>query len=445
MQWKSTLLDNFSMKRLIIAVLAAGLCCWGIWQAARVGFARTLDDYAIKQRRENATDAVLSLATISNAKGAVDRAVALLPADAESHAARAEVLQRIEDYEQARDEFARAVQLRPRDYYLWMLLGVTRDQNQDQAGALRALEQAVALAPSYAQPRWQLGNLLLRMGQVDRAFVELRQAAQSNLSLWPNVDDLAWGVYGRDANAVVGVIQPETDSARMALALFFARHSQGAAALDQFRATRAKSDKRSESLLDELLKARAFREAYEVWAVMHGVPLTDGPLTGVTAIRDGSFEDKLTVGQTGFGWQIMPDIVNVVMSIDEGAHQSGTRSLRLDFRGNSNPTSPLVTQIVLVHPRTRYHLGLAALSKDFVSAADPVITLIDASDPKDAVLAQSPPLRSDPNVWREFAIDFTTNEGTRAITITLARQTCANNPCPAFGTVWIDTVLLESR
>ena len=255
------------MKHLVIAVLGAGLCCWGIWQAARVGFARTLDEYAVKQRRDNATEAVLSLAAVSNAKGAVDRAVALLPADAESHAARAEVLQRIEDYEQARDEFERAVQLRPRDYYLWMLLGVTRDQNQDQAGALRALEQAVALAPSYAQPRWQLGNLLLRMGQLDRAFDELRQAAQSNPSLWPNVDDLAWGVYGRDANTVVRVIQPQTDSARMALALFFARHNQATAALEQFRAIRVKSDNGTEGLLDQLLKARAFGEAYEVWTV----------------------------------------------------------------------------------------------------------------------------------------------------------------------------------
>src|SRR6266851_680002 len=135
------------MKRIISTVLASAFCCWGTWQAAKIGFARTLDEYA-----------------------------------------------------QARDEFQRAAQLRPRDYYLWMLLGVTSDQSGDQEGALRALRQAVALAPSYARPRWQLGNVLLRMGQLDQAFVELRQAAQSNPSLWPNVDDLAWGAYGRDAN-----------------------------------------------------------------------------------------------------------------------------------------------------------------------------------------------------------------------------------------------------
>jgi tetratricopeptide (TPR) repeat protein len=427
-------------KRLIIAVLASVLCGWGIWQTARVGLARTLAQYAARQRGDNSADFVLWLARVNTENGAGDRAVALLPGDAETHFARGNVLQRLEDYPQARDEFERAVQLRPRDYYLWMLLGITRDDNRDQEGALRALRQSVALAPSYAQPRWQLGNLLLRMGQSDQAFVELRRAAESTPSLWPNVDDLAWGIYGHDAGAVVRVLRPASDTARMALALFFARHNQGAAALDQFRLTNVKSDESTESLLGELLQARAFREAYEVWARTHGVPLTDGGL-----IRDGGFEGVLTIGQTGFGWQITPNVVNVAMSIDEGAHQNGARSLRIDFRGNSNPQSPLITQIILVKPLTHYHFGLAALSKDFVSAADPVITLIDASDPKNVVLAQSPPLRSEPNVWRGFAIDFTTNEGTQAITITLARQACANDPCPAFGTVWLDSVVLTAR
>jgi tetratricopeptide (TPR) repeat protein len=430
-------------KRIIIALVASFLCCWGIWQAARVGFARTLDQYAASGRRDNAATVVAKLAAVSDPKSAADKSVGILARDAESHFARAEVLQLTGDYAPAREEYEAAVQLRPRDYYLWMLLGVSRDQNQDQAAALRALRQAVALAPSYAQPHWQLGNLLLRTGQPDQAFDELSRAALSNPSLWPNVYDLAWGFYGRDAATVVRSMRPETDTARMALALFFARHAQGAAALDQFRASRVRNPRTLESVLDELLKARAFAEAYEIWSGLHGIPLTDPGTPAV--IRDGGFEGVLTVGQTGFGWQITPDVANVAMSIDEGTHQSGARSLRIDFRGNSNPAASLVTQIVLVKPATHYHLGLSALSKDFVSAADPVITLVDASDPNRTVLATSPPLRSDPNVWREFAVDFNTNAGTRAITFTLARQTCANNPCAAFGTIWLDSFTFEAR
>jgi hypothetical protein len=317
-----------------------------------------------------------------------------------------------------------------------------RDQNQDQEGALRALRQSVALAPYYAEPHWQLGNLLLRMGQMDEAFSELRQAAIANPFLWPNVIDLAWGVYRHDAGAVVRVLHPETDTARMPLALFFARNNQSAAAFDQFRqfhSMGAASRNSTDALLDSLLQAKAFTEAYEVWARLKNLPLTSAG-----ELRDGGFEEAIVFGKSGFGWQIAQDNPNVTMSFDEGEHQSGKRSVRIDFRGNSNPTSPLLSQLMLVKPLTHYHVGVFALSKDFVSAADPIITLVDASDPKGTVLAQSPPLHSDPGVWREFAIDFATNAGTQAITISVARQGCANNPCPAFGTVWLDSISIST-
>jgi len=413
------------MKRVLIATLASLACSWAIWEAARTGIARTSAERA----------------ELTAEIGAADRAVKLAPNDAEAHFARGEVLQSREDYSGASVEFERAVQLRPRDYFLWLMLGVTRDQNQDQEGALRALRQAVALAPSYAPPRWQLGNLLLRMGQYDEAFAEMRRAAIGNPKLWPNVIDLAWGIYDGDVDAVVRVIQPQNEEARRSLALFLARHNQAAAALDQFRQTAISAKAKNETLLDELLKARAFNEAYEVWATIHGLSLRtlpDGRVSD-TGFRDGGFEEPITVGQPGFGWQITPSVGNGTMSVDTNEHQSGSRSLRIDFRGNSSPTSPLLTQSVLVKPRTHYRLSFAAQSREFVSASLPVITVTDASDPKNTVFAQSPPLSSDKNGWHEFALDFTTGAQTLAMTISLSRQSCAQDPCPAFGVLWLDS------
>jgi hypothetical protein len=83
------------------------------------------------------------------------------------------------------------------------------------------------------------------------------------------------------------------------------------------------------------------------------------PLTTASEIRDGSFEGTLTVGQSGFDWQVTPNVPNVTMSVDEAEHQSGARSLRIDFRGNSNPATALITQTILVKPQTRYHLSMA--------------------------------------------------------------------------------------
>ena len=416
--------NNLTARRIVIAMLALAFCCWAIWQSARIGIARTASRNV----------------TLGDLTSPIDRAVKLSPADAEVHYARGDVLQNTQDYAQAKIEFERAVQLRPRDYFLWVVLGVARDADGDREGALRALRQAVALAPNYARPRWQLGNVLLRRGQIDEAFLELRNAAHSDPTTLPVVIDLAWGIYGHDPQSVATVLQPENDSTRLALALFFARHNQPAAAAEQFLLTKGKAGAKGEVLLDELLKARAFGDAYQVWARMRGVSVTNP----VGVFVDGDFEGLLASGQAGFGWQIAPSITNVEMSVDTSERHSGARSLHIEFRGNSNPGAPLLTQLIMVNPQTRYRISFAASSKDFVSAASPIVTITDASDPKNAPLAQSPPLAPDKGGWRSFTLDLTTSAATRAILVSVARQSCANDPCPAFGALWLDAFSMDT-
>jgi hypothetical protein len=338
-------------------------------------------------------------------------------------------------------EFERAVQLRPHDYYLWLMLGVTRDFSLDHAGAVRALRQSVALAPTYARPRWQLGNVLLRQGDFDQAFAELRQAAHSDPTTLPIVIDLAWGIYQHNPRQVAAVLQPENDSTRMGLALFFAKHGQSAAAVEQFLLTKAVSDEKAEDLLSELLAAKAFSEAYQVWARMRGTSAAN-PI-GVFA--DGGFEGWLAAGQKGFGWQISPDLTNVEMSLDTSEHQSGARSLRIGFHGNSNPGAPLLIQLVLVKPLTAYRVSFAALTKDYVSAAAPAIAISDVSEAKSVILAQSPALLTPQGGWQQFTMDFSTGAATHAVAISLARQPCANDPCPAFGALWLDSFEIGTR
>jgi hypothetical protein len=416
---------SITTKRIIIAIVASAGCCWAIWQSARSGLARTLGETAL----------------ITSQVDTADRAVKLSPTDAEPHCVRGVLLERAEDYPQAQLEVERAVQFRPRDFSIGLLLGITRDQNQDQDGALLAFRQSTALAPAYAQPHWLLGNLLLRMEQTDEAFAELRAASSSNPELLPNVIDLAWGIYHGDVNAVLSAVSAQTDGACLELAIFFARHKQSTAAADQFFLARAAPSQKAEPLLAELLNARAFGDAYRVWARMHGVSAIDG----LGTIRDVGFENPITVGQSGFGWQITPGITNVTMSVDAAEHQSGSKSLRIDFRGNSIPSQPLLTQFILVKPQTKYHLSFAAMSRDMVSAGLPAITVKDASDSAHALLGQSLPLRSDVAGWREFSIDITTGAKTDAILLSVERQTCNADPCPAFGALWLDSFSIDGR
>lgn len=412
-------------RRIIIAVLASAALVWAIWQAENTGRARALAEEA------DQTDDLAG----------ADRAVKLSASDPDTHAVRGGVLQRAGEYAQAVTECRRAVQLRPRDYFLWMLLGVTEDLNNDQDAALAALRHSVSLAPTYARPRWQLGNLLLRAGQTDQAFVELGKAAVGDSELLPNVIDLAWGIYHGDMIAVQAAVPLRTDAARIEFAIFLARHKQNKAAADQFAFVHDASSNRSEALLSELLTARAFADAYRVWAQMRGASATDA----IGSVRNGGFEEPLTVGESGFGWQIVPDIANVKMSVDGTEHQSGSKSVRIEFGGNSTPSQPLLTQLVLVKPLTRYHLSFAAMSRDIVSAGLPVVILKDASDTAAALLGQSAPLRSDAAGWRDFSIDIVTGAKTETILLSVERQNCSTAPCPAFGTMWLDSVSIASH
>jgi hypothetical protein len=414
------------IKRALIAIVGSCVCGWAIWQAARTGAAR----------------AAAESAELTGEISVADRAIRFGPNDAEAHFARGQALQGKDDFAAAALEFEHAVRLRPRDYFLWLMLGVTRDENQDQEGALRALRQAVKLAPAYAPPHWQLGNLLLRMGSSDDAFTELRLAASANPNLWPNVIDLAWGIYQGDPSAVIAVTRPQTDRARLELAIFMARHGQPAVALNQFRQTAISAGAQSEMLISELLQTKAFNEAYEVWAVTRGLS-GSSPANAVSLIRNSGFEGPIVIDQAGFDWKTASNTPTLAMSIDVNQPYSGARSLRIEWRGDSDPTNPLLTQLVLVQRQSHYRLKFAVRSREFVSASSPEITIKDASDLQEKILAQSGPLTSEQTGWREITLDFVTGPQTEAITVSLSRQGCAQSPCPAFGVLWLDSFSIQ--
>src|SRR5262245_8570441 len=409
------------MKHLVLAGLGVALCTFGIWQAVRVGTARSLAHEALHTGD-------LSLA---------DKGVSLAPNDAETHAARGVILQSRENYQEACRELERAIQLRPRDYFLWMLLGVSRDLKQDQDGAVLALRQAIALSPAYAKSHWLLGNLLLRMNNPAEAFPELRFAAASDESLLPNVIDLAWGFHRGDPAQTLAEVGPQSDNARMALAIFFAGHKQPGAALEQFRAVASPSAEAAQNLVSALLSARAFVEAYTVWTSAQHLPLT------LPSLLNANFEDEIALGQNGFGWQINSASPNVVLSADPTHFKNGQKSLRVDFHGDAPPEDGPVSELIVLKPKTSYRLTFQALSKDFVSTGAPAVVVTDVSDPGNPLMGQSTAL-SEAQECREFAVDFTTGEHTNAVRVVLLRRGCSNNPCAAFGTVWLDSFTLQT-
>lgn len=397
-------------------------CLFAIKTAATYGFSRILVTYSL---------------TAGNL-AAAEKAIQLTPKDAEAHFAGAALMSLSGAPDRAMLEFERAVALRPDDYGLWSELGLLRDQMGDSDGAVATFDEAIKRAPYYSQPRWNRGNVLLRKGQYESAFNDLSHAAQSNPELIPGLIDLAWSVSRGDVTTTEQLAQIKGDRMRIAFARFLARHGRAEEVFAQIGDADVPDAIRRE-LVEQLLAKGAFEEAFEVWKVTDRVG--SGKETTRPLIYDGGFEGPLAFDQGGFGWRVPRQLDAISISLDSGAPDSGSKNLRIDFSGTSNPGWVLVSQVILVEPSKRYKVNFAGRSQDVITGGLPILTISDASGDK-KVLGQSRPLEKGTSDWQVFNLEFTTTPSTEAVVLTLQRENCTM-PCPIFGSISLDSFSIE--
>lgn len=374
--------------RIALAILGIVACLYLMQAAARVGFSRLLSRYAV----------------IANSLPAADEAVRLSPNDPEAHRVRAAVLTRLQMPAEAIKSLESATTLRYRDDYLWLDLANAREELGDTEGALAALDQAVRWAPYYAHTHWQRGNLLLRMGRPDEAFAELRKAATANRSYLPNLIDLAWGTSNANIRATEQLIQ-------------------------------IKDDKERDTLVQFLFRAKAFRAAFEVWRTP-GQPNLSEP-----ALFNGGFEEQFVLNHSGFGgWTLSPEKNGTRLALDVSEPFAGARSLQIKLDGAWTPSTPLLSQTVLVEPYKTYRVSFSVKTKDLVTGGPPVFTVTDALNNQLLGKSENFPAADS---WLTLDFEFTTLATSEAAVIRLQRHNCDSSPCAIFGTLWLDEISIE--
>jgi tetratricopeptide (TPR) repeat protein len=416
---------GFVAVRLLVAAIIILSCSFAMISSWRAGVGRLL---AMDVSRNGQT-------ALNVQRDQANRAVELSPQDPESHSVRALVSYRSNDLKTTIVELEQSVALRPRDYLLWLQLGRARDEAGDVQGAKLALQEATALAPYYSDPRWQYGNVLYRAGQTDEALRELRRAAEAEPSLFPVLMDLAWGTYGEPAT-VEQIIAPRSDALRLSLARFFVKHGKINEALALFRASGGNVIEERKQLLNELLRAKQFRAAYEVWK-------TDHSGTADASIINAGFEDRISLSEKSFGWWQEKRQERVSLSIDTKEPRSGASCLFVEWSGDSSAGAPIISQLVLTQPATRYRLSFFARTENVVTAGLPVITITDAKDGR--VLGQSQILSQGTTQWNQYDAVFETSTTTEAVLLNIQRQSCSPGPCPIFGMAWFDDFALRKE
>lgn len=390
-----------------------------MWSAARIGYARLLGKYAV----------------VASSLPAADQAGRLAPSDPEVHRARARLLNKLQRPAEARKSFEIASSLRYRDDYLWLELGATREELEDPAAALAAFDQAVRWAPYYAHTHWQRGNLLLRMGRYSEALADLRAATASKRSLLPNFIDLAWGLSRGDVKTVEQLVRIDNDQDRLAFARFLAGKGKGEECLAHVRllATPLSEQNRSE-LVQQLIGAKAFRQAFELWR-------TDKTLKP-PVILNGGFEEPLRnpFSDTGFGWHVFAKS-EARIAADESEKLNGRKSLLIGFSGEWKAAGDVISQRIVVDPERRYRISFGVKTKEFVTGAPPALAINDAAN--NQRLGQSQAFPTPASDWQQMSFEFSTTPSTQAVVLEFTRVEGACTPCPIFGTLWLDGFLIE--
>lgn len=415
----------------MVALLGVLICYQLMIDSATNGYSRLL----------------ITLAMIQPGTNAADRAVRLTPNDPEAHYSRALSLVNLGRLSEASDELKQAVRSRPHHYYEWLDLGVTLDSLGDQEGAIAALNESVRLAPAFAQPRWQLGSLFFRQAKYEEAFAELRLAAKSNPNLFSAMLDLAWIAADGDVARMEVLIKLESSQNHLALANFLAKHEKSADAARHVREAGEPADDQGRSLLHQtitqLLATRQFSDAYVAWAATHG-SVTGNGAKGPGQILNGDFVDPIPQNDPGFGWQLSPS-PNVAASIDPAGPAADSRSVCFKLSGESAPGTQILSQLILVQPKTSYSVSFVTRTEEIVTGGPLVVSILDPSGQPATVLGQTTPLPTGTSEWKVSKVEFSSGDQTAAIVISLQRLNCSQSPCPIFGRIWLSRFSLSKE
>ena len=247
-------------------------------------------------------------------------------------------------------EYEKAVSLSPNDYRLWMDFGSALEQAGDFDKAEKALREAVKLAPSYAYPRWLLGNLLLRTDRYPEGFAELQRASEANAEFQSQLFNLAGQLYKNDFDSLKNSVGdlPEMRAAFSKYLIERGRFDEGLRLWNSLtELDKRESRPAADSIIGSLVGNQRYHQAMEIWNEVAPGPAYHAELGH---ILDEGFEDNLAHGPGAvFGWQVQSN-PQVQIGIDAGQGHTGSRSLRVYFQVRTHIDTINVSQLVPVKP-----------------------------------------------------------------------------------------------
>jgi predicted TPR repeat methyltransferase len=346
------------------------------------------------------------------------------------------------DAQKAVRAYKTAVSVDSRSTVSWLGLGSAYESAGDLAHAREAFLQAKKVNPLSAEVTWQFGNFLLRQGELESAFAEMRRAVEADpkrgaeafsraCRVEPDVDRILNRALPPVRDAYVDIIADQVTDGHTDIAL---------RVWDRLVAIHPQLPLRDiYPLFNALRGSKRMTDARRVWdqaVVVAGMADLQGPPGSV--LWDGGFESGVT--GVGYSWFFPEGLRNLQFSIDAQEKHSGNHSLRLTFDGKSIVTSTDICHYVPVQPSTSYHFS-AWVKTRAITTDQGVRFQLRSLGTQDVPLAVTPEVHgSEP--WTYVEMPWSSGKDVQEADVCLVRLLSDQLENKIKGTTWVDDVAL---
>lgn len=336
--------------------------------------------------------------------------------------------------------FIDVVKLSPNDFRWWIQLGRAFEQAEKPIEAEKAFLRAIEIAPNYTFPRWQLGNFYLRQDKPEKAFTELKKAAETNAIYREQVLSIAWDYYEKDVEKLEEVVGSTID-VKAGLAKFYAAKELPKKSLEIWNSL-SEAEKEKNKSVAKIIAQALYDKRYLLTAVEFVNQLKIESNAKAESVLNGDFESEMDNNDlVYFDWKVTP-AEKLRVGLSPIKKYEGKRSLQIVFIGFDKTEINNIYQTIAVKPNTKYQLSFMLKTENLKSSGTPKLEVLNANNSE--ILASSEPFSSGSTEdWKQIKLDFTTPEDTEGILLRTAREYCGDK-CPIFGTIWYDDFKLKN-
>jgi len=343
--------------------------------------------------------------------------------------------------QRAISSYIKSLEIDPRATSTWLELAATYESEGNDDAARKAFISAKQTYPLSAEVSWRYGNFLLRQGELEPAFAEIRRSVEADPGRAAEAVSRCLRVEP-DANVILDRVLPVKSDVYIAVMEDLAQDRQIENALKVWTRIVAMHPRiplhDAFQIVMELRGTGQASEAHKVWeqaVELAGLSELEGPKNSM--VWDGGFESDVT-GEA-YAWRFARTSRSAQIGFDTQEKYSGKRSLRVSFDGSSDVAFYDVCQTVPTEAGTAYELSGWMKSKDLTTDQGVRIEL------RPGIAGQTGATTADvrgTQLWTRFAAVWPGAKENQETQICLRRDASDQEDNKIRGTAWVDDVAL---